>query len=274
MEFKITGVVREKESKTPVPGLLVRAFDKDLFYDDLLGNAITGSDGTFSIGYEGKDFRELFEKRPDIYLVIYGSATARDPGREGDEPVYTTSVRFNAGRTEHFLIEIPHEQLYGIVPPPEPGEWKGLIDEYIREHPIDYQPDPEKGFAAPKLDFTDWDITELRTVRPHIGESVWITLRVTNRGNSTSFSTYVQLYEGPIWGYGIPWRDHRLCDYRILTIDPGQTIDVKLRWTRQLEDGGIRGLCFDPFLDPPQPVYLQYDRHNIGGIFRASTLPP
>ena len=30
MEFQITGIVREKESKRPVPGLLVRAFDEEL----------------------------------------------------------------------------------------------------------------------------------------------------------------------------------------------------------------------------------------------------
>jgi len=273
MKFKITGVVREKESKTRIPGLLVRSFDKDLFYDDLLGNAITGSDGTFAIGYEGKDFQELFEKRPDIYLVIYGSATTRDPGVAGDMPIYTTkrSIRFNAGRQEHFVIEIPREQLgsdapgAAIVPTPEPDEWKGLIDEYIRAHPIDYQPDPEKGFAAPKLHISLWDRDPKDS--PDIGESQWQTFRVTNRGNSTSFSTYVQVYEGGENVFGVPWREFRLCDYRILTIGPGQTIDVKLRFTRQLGFLRCLGLCFDPFLDPPPPVYVQYDRHNWGPVF-------
>jgi len=273
MEFKITGVVREKESKRPVPGLLVRAFDKDLFYDDLLGNAITGSDGTFSIGYEGKDFQELFEKRPDIYFVIYGSATARDPGRAGDKPIYTTGVRFKAGLREHFLIEIPHEQLYGIVPSPEPGEWKKLIDEYIRTHPVDFQYDPDKGFAVPRLECTDWDTTELRAVRPHIGESAWLTVMVANRGNGASYSAYVQLWEGP-FGYDVPWRDRRLCDFRILTINPGQTVPVRLCYTRQRESCMFDVVCFDPFLDPRPPSPLQYDRHTIGAAIFADTLPP
>jgi len=94
MEFKIIGIVREKESKRPVLGLLVRAFDKDLFYTDLLGNAITAQDGTFALGYEGKDFKELFERGPDIYLNIYGSATAKDPGRARDAPIYTTKKHY------------------------------------------------------------------------------------------------------------------------------------------------------------------------------------
>jgi hypothetical protein len=224
----------------------------DLLYSDLLGNAITGSNGTFSIGYEGKDFQELFEKRPDIYLIIYGSATAKEPGRLGDRPIYVTNyVRFNAGRREHFEIEIPREQLgsdapgMGIVPSPEPGEWKDLIDEYVQSHPVDYQYDPKKGFAAPRLCCTSNFGPEIG----NIGESTWVTVRVINEGNGISFSAYVEVYEGPV-GYTHQLRDYRLCDYRVLTINPGQTVDVKLFWTRLLERGRIVGVCYDPFLDP------------------------
>jgi hypothetical protein len=256
MEFKITGVVREKESKRPVPGLLVRAFDKDMFFSDLLGNAITSSDGTFSLGYEGKDFQELFEKRPDIYLDIYGSTTAKDPGRADDKPIFTTRrrVRFNAGRREFFAVEIPHDQLgedapgTGIVSPPEPGKWKELIDEYIKTHPVDFHYDPDKGFVAPRLKCRSNFGPEISDIG--VGESRTVTVRVTNKGNGISFSTYVEVYEGP-GGYTHPLRDYRLCDYKIITINPGQTVDVKLNWTRLLpRHGRVVGVCFDPFLDP------------------------
>lgn len=255
MEFKITGIVREKESERPVPGLLVRAFDKDMFFTDLLGNAITASDGTFSLGYEGKDFQELFEKRPDIYLDIYGSATAKDPGRVGDKPIHTTKrhVRFNAGRREFFLIEIPHDKLgedapgTGIVSTPEPGKWKGLIDDYIKTHPVDFHYNPDKGFMAPRLECTSNFGPEIRDL--DLGDSATVTVRVTNKGNGISFATYVEVYEGP-GGYTHPLRDYRLCDYKIITINPGQTVDVKLNWNRLLIQGRTVGVCFDAFLDP------------------------
>jgi len=255
MEFKITGIIIEKESRKVIPGLLVRAFDKDLLYSDLLGNAISRSNGTFSIGYEGEDFQELFEKRPDIYLVIYGSATARNPGRVGDEPIYTTKhyTRFNAGRQEHFMIEIPREQLkedspsMGIVPTPEPGEWKKKIDDYIKTHPINFQFNSEKGFASPRLECTSHFGPEIINIG--VGDSTWVTVRVTNVGNGVSFFSYIQVYEGPR-GYTSPVRDYRLSDYRIITINPGQTVDVKLYWSRLLANGRIVGVCFDPFLDP------------------------
>jgi hypothetical protein len=255
MEFRITGIVREKESKGRIPGLLVRAFDKDLLFTDLLGSAITDSNGTFSIGYEGKDFQELFEKRPDIYLDIYGSATAKDPSRTGDKPIYATKrhVRFNAGRREFFMIEIPLDQLgedapgTGIVSTPERGEWKTLIDEFIKEHPVDFQRDPDKGFMAPRLDCTSNFGPEIRDL--DVGDSTMVTVTVTNKGNGVSFTSYVEVYEGP-WGYTHPLRDYRLCDYKIVTINPGQTVDVQLNWSRLLHLGRVVGVCFDPFLDP------------------------
>ncbi|MFH0772160.1 MAG: hypothetical protein V1933_06040 [Candidatus Omnitrophota bacterium] len=255
MEFKITGVVREKENKRPVKGLLVRAFDKDVFFTDLLGNAITASDGTFSLGYEGKDFQELFEKRPDIYLDIYGSAAAKNLGRVGDKPIYTTEryVRFNAGREEFFLIEIPREKLVedasdaGIVSTPEEGKWKDLIDDYIKTHPVDFHYDPKRGFMAPRLKCTSNFGPEIRDL--DLGEPAIVTVKVTNKGNGISFDSYVGVYEGPV-GYTHLLRDYRLCDYKVITINQGQTVNVKLNWSRLLTHGRIVGICFDPFLDP------------------------
>jgi len=271
MEFVIRGMVREKESKRPVPGLFVRAFDKDLFYTDLLGNAVTAQNGTFIMSYEGKDFHELFEKRPDIYLDIFGSATAQAPGQPSGESIYTTKnhVRFNAGRNEFFLIEIPHEQLgrdapgTGVIISPEPGPWKDGIDAYIKEHPVDYHPDPEKGFMAPRLKCNSNFGPEIRNLA--VGDSGIVTVRVTNKGNGASFSSYVEVYEGP-WGYTHPLRDYRLCDYRALTINPGQTVDVKLNWTRLLANGRIVGVCFDPFLDPRGFTLVEHFNDHITSI--------
>jgi hypothetical protein len=83
MNFRITGRVTEKESGSGVPKLVVRAYDRDLLYDDLLGAAVTDAEGRFEMLYTEEDFRELFEKRPDIYLAVRslcgsdGESTAR-----------------------------------------------------------------------------------------------------------------------------------------------------------------------------------------------------
>jgi FtsP/CotA-like multicopper oxidase with cupredoxin domain len=108
--FKIQGLIREKESGTGVGNLLVKAYDQDLLFDDLLGTALTGADGKFEIeGFAG-DFSELLEQCPDIYLKIY----TRDTRRE----IYSTEegVRYDAEGIENFEVSIPAANLGELAP--------------------------------------------------------------------------------------------------------------------------------------------------------------
>ena len=95
LDFIIKGCIKEKETHLPVSNLNVRAYDKDMLYDDLLGNATTDEKGEFAINYSEKDFRELFDNKPDIYLSVF------DPLRH---LVYSTqdSLRWNASEEEFF----------------------------------------------------------------------------------------------------------------------------------------------------------------------------
>ncbi|MCX6238291.1 MAG: hypothetical protein NTY07_12185 [Bacteroidia bacterium] len=117
LEFKITGIIREHESGQFLPGLHVRAYDKDMLYDDLLGNAVTDKAGHFEMSYAGSDFIELFDKHPDIYFKIMDAS--------GKHVIHTTSdsVRWNAGTEEFFEIEIPLHKL-----PPKSNSEITLID--------------------------------------------------------------------------------------------------------------------------------------------------
>ncbi len=105
LEFKISGIVFEKESRKPLPNLIVRAYDKDLLFDDLLGDASTNNSGYFELRYSKKDFKELFENKPDIYFRIY------DPSSNRAIHVTANSVRWNAGADEYFEIAIPKRKL-------------------------------------------------------------------------------------------------------------------------------------------------------------------
>ncbi len=107
MSFKIVGRVQEVESGASIPGLEVRAYDSDVGLDDLLGSVVTNEEGNFEIEYHEKDFQELFDEQPDIYLTI----RARD-GRV----LHTTenTVRVNAGKLEKYDdICIPHDLISG-----------------------------------------------------------------------------------------------------------------------------------------------------------------
>lgn len=103
--FIINGVVREMESRIPLPGLLIKAFDKDLVFDDVLGSAFTNQRGEFEILTELEEFREFFDSRPDIYFKAYRG--------DGRRLVHTTedAVHWGAGRISSFEILIPGKRL-------------------------------------------------------------------------------------------------------------------------------------------------------------------
>jgi hypothetical protein len=103
--FRIRGIVREAETGIGVANVLVKAHDKDLLFDDLLGHAVTGYEGTFEIVSESEDFRDFFEKRPDIHLRVLHL--------DGEQEIYSTarSVRWEAGRVEYFEVDVPGKAL-------------------------------------------------------------------------------------------------------------------------------------------------------------------
>jgi hypothetical protein len=78
MMSKITGQVLEAESGRGVPGVIVRAFDKDRFFDDLLGEVMTDAGGEFQLMYDESKFREFFDTAPDIFLLSYSKNRIRE----------------------------------------------------------------------------------------------------------------------------------------------------------------------------------------------------
>ncbi len=104
---RVSGVVVERDSKTPIAGLMVNAFDRDVIQDDYLGQSETDGEGRFEIRFTDEAFKDFGEAHPDIYLCIFkaGSTT----------PVHDTShaVRQDASDDEYFEIEIARADLEG-----------------------------------------------------------------------------------------------------------------------------------------------------------------
>jgi hypothetical protein len=100
----VTGTVRARETGRPLEGVGVRAFDRDLLTDDFLGRDTTDAQGRYEIGFLAASFRELFERRPDLYVRVY-DAGGRQLAATKD------SVRWNAGTVEQVDVEVPESQL-------------------------------------------------------------------------------------------------------------------------------------------------------------------
>lgn len=68
--FRITGRALDQTGQG-VEGLRIETWDKDLFFDDLVGSAETGSEGFFEMKFEESYFKEIFARRPDLYFKIF-----------------------------------------------------------------------------------------------------------------------------------------------------------------------------------------------------------
>jgi hypothetical protein len=82
-----------------IGGLVVNVFDKELIFDDRLGQTETDESGAFGLTYRTKDFRDLIEKKPDLYVKVTN---------QNGKIIYTLkeAIRYEAGRVEVINIEI------------------------------------------------------------------------------------------------------------------------------------------------------------------------
>lgn len=102
--FRISGVVQSEDSRRPLEGFRVVAFDKDLVKDDFLGEDVTNAAGEFEIRFTDADFKDVLESKPDIYLCAFA------PGES--DPVVDTSyaIRENASQDEFFELTVPESR--------------------------------------------------------------------------------------------------------------------------------------------------------------------
>lgn len=105
MSFQVTGRVYEAESGLGIPNLFVKAFDKDLIKDDILGEASTNNEGYFEIQYSEQTFNNQFEGNPDLYIVVKTS--------DRSHVLYTNKkdYRREASTCEVFEVAIPQSTL-------------------------------------------------------------------------------------------------------------------------------------------------------------------
>jgi hypothetical protein len=82
-----------------VGGLTVNLYDKDWFWHDRLGQAETDEDGNYILSYHTEDFRDVFERKPDLFLRVLDA---------NGKTLFSTkrTVRHEAGRVEIINVRL------------------------------------------------------------------------------------------------------------------------------------------------------------------------
>lgn len=96
--YSIGGRITDYQSATPLSGLKVRAYDKDFFREQVLGESATDENGNYQIRFSRNDFSGpliKLERHPDIFIVIY------DNGNE----IYSTSNSVIVNAEAHTTID-------------------------------------------------------------------------------------------------------------------------------------------------------------------------
>lgn len=69
--YRIAGRVIDRATRAGVPHLTVEAWDRDTRFHDMLGSAITASDGSFSIAFDSEYFGDYGgDHAPDVFFKI------------------------------------------------------------------------------------------------------------------------------------------------------------------------------------------------------------
>jgi len=102
-KLTIAGIVREKASGAPVAGAEVRAYDRDQFVDELVGEAVTSAEGRFEISSDAPAFADFVEDSPDVSVDVLLPHGRVHRSRH--------DLRWNAGRLENLVITVALELL-------------------------------------------------------------------------------------------------------------------------------------------------------------------
>ena len=121
MSFLVKGTVRDMDTGDALGNVRVLVMDKDLYFDDRLGEATTRMDGTFYVDCYKPANRELLAERPDVYLVV---ETAQG------QPLATTAddVRADVEGEVNIDVAVPHAALVQVgLADPLPTAWMDEI---------------------------------------------------------------------------------------------------------------------------------------------------
>uniref|UniRef100_UPI003593184F carboxypeptidase-like regulatory domain-containing protein n=1 Tax=Thiocapsa sp. TaxID=2024551 RepID=UPI003593184F len=105
--FVVTGRVRDTSGFT-LPPLEVRAFDRDLRHEELLGSTRTDTKGSYTITYQQDQFRRAEKAAADLVIRVFV------PDDKEAKELAASPIHFNAPARHKIDIELSIAAIYGV----------------------------------------------------------------------------------------------------------------------------------------------------------------
>jgi len=112
--FRITGRTIDSNTNQGIAGIRIEVWDKDLFFDDFVGSALSDSQGRLRVTFDEQHFMELIERRPDIYFKVFQNDQLI-PAAQIEIAVTLPDGRRLSGRGDQVYWQLaPGETLVGV----------------------------------------------------------------------------------------------------------------------------------------------------------------
>lgn len=147
--FKVNGTVLHPDG-TPVAGATVKAFDKNIRAETLLGEVTTDKAGRYEITYHAETFLQSGKKRPDLIVRAFDQA--------GEEIACTAQPIYNAGQVEEVTLVVGNVEYKG---PSEYEQLLGTLSPLLKDLELSELTDDDIDFLASKTGIASEQIVYL-----------------------------------------------------------------------------------------------------------------
>ncbi|MDQ3185226.1 MAG: hypothetical protein M3Q16_01955 [Pseudomonadota bacterium] len=121
----VRGAIRRVDG-APLSGAVVRAFDRDMRAETLLGQTIADTIGIYEISYNTGQFRQVEKVRADLFIRVFEPQGKEEGEREGEGEkeleggeIAVSDIVFNAAQEQIIDLEVESEKFRG----PSEYEW-------------------------------------------------------------------------------------------------------------------------------------------------------
>ncbi|SCY09136.1 hypothetical protein SAMN05216420_102262 [Nitrosospira sp. Nl5] len=132
----VRGAIRHVDG-TPLSNVIVRAFDRDMRAETLLGQTIADTAGAYEISYHTGQFRQPEKAQADLFIRVFEPRKGSEE-REGEEEleggeIAVSDIVFNAAQEQTIDLEIESEKFRG---PSEYERYLAKLEPLVESVPV------------------------------------------------------------------------------------------------------------------------------------------